>query len=123
MPEDWFVNPQVLGEFYEKFKDRTPEEIRRFSFEQGLRLGQKLAGEIGIKTDSIENIAALLSVVLKHEPTAKIVQWRRTRCCCATQGSVLSWSRLLLLIFLGSGFARSWDGLSFTALLRCKPED
>ncbi|MBS7623355.1 hypothetical protein KEJ39_06750 [Candidatus Bathyarchaeota archaeon] len=60
MPEDWFVNPQVLGEFYERFRDRPPEEIRRFSFEQGLRLGGWLAKEIDIKTDGVEDIAALL---------------------------------------------------------------
>jgi len=86
LPKDWFVNPQVLGEFYEKFKDRSPDEIRQFSFEQGLRLGQKIAEEINIKTDSIENIAALLSAVLKHEPTAKIVQVDRDKVLLRNSG-------------------------------------
>jgi len=74
LPEDWFVNPQVLGKFYNEFKDKPPEEIRKFSFNQGLEVGRSLAKEIGIKTNDAQGISTLLSAVLKHEPTAKVTQ-------------------------------------------------
>ena len=74
IPADWFVNPQVLKEFYERFKDRPPEEIRRFSYEQGLALGRSIIRQKGIKGNDEKSIAALLRVVLKDEPTAKILK-------------------------------------------------
>ena len=74
IPADWFVNPQVLGDFYERFKDRSPEEIRRFSYEQGKALGQSIIEQMGIKGNDEKAVAALLRFVLKDEPTAKIMR-------------------------------------------------
>jgi hypothetical protein len=74
LPEDWFVNPQVLGSFYEKFKAKSPEEINKFSFDQGLELGRTLAREMGIETRDLKGLSTLLRAVLKHEPTAKIIE-------------------------------------------------
>lgn len=74
IPADWFVNPQVLGDFYERFKDRSPEEIRRFSYEQGIALGRSIIEQRGIKGDDEKAIAALLRAVLRDEPTAKILK-------------------------------------------------
>ena len=74
LPGDWFVNPQVLDEFYKKFKDKPREEIRKFSFNQGLALGKKIIKQLGIKEKGGRAIAAVLKEVLKDEPTAKIIQ-------------------------------------------------
>ena len=74
LPKDWFVNPQVLGEFYEKFKDKPREEIIKFSFNQGLALGRDVIKQLGIKGNDEKAIAAVLREVLKDEPTAKIIR-------------------------------------------------
>ena len=73
LPQDWYVNPKVLGEFYERFKDTPKEEIKEFSFNQGLSLGKMVIKQIGIKGNDEKALAALLTEVLKEEPTAKIL--------------------------------------------------
>lgn len=55
LPEDWYVNPQVLGEFYERFKDTPKDEIKEFSFKQGLILGKIVIEQKGIKGDDEEH--------------------------------------------------------------------
>jgi hypothetical protein len=74
IPGDWFVNPRVLGEFYGKYKNHKIEEIRKVSFEQGVALGRSLKKQIGIEGENTKAIAALLRIVLKDEPTAKIME-------------------------------------------------
>ena len=69
---DWFVNPRVLGDFYRSFKDRSAEEIRSFSFQQGLSVGRMVMKQAGITGNGIPAIATLLRVVLKDEPTATV---------------------------------------------------
>jgi len=73
LPRDWFVNPQVLSEFYERFKDAPPEEIKRFSYNQGLALGRSIVERLKIEGDDGEAIAAVLREALRDEPTARIV--------------------------------------------------
>ena len=70
LPEDWYVNPRVLAEFYERFKDRPREEIKGFSFGQGLALGLEVVERLGIEGDDEEAIAAVLREILRDEPTA-----------------------------------------------------
>ena len=72
IPEDWFVNPNVLGEFYRKYRDRPIEEIRKISFEQGLALGSLVKGQLGIKGTGPDAISSVLKAVLRNEPTAKV---------------------------------------------------
>ena len=76
LPEDWYVNPRVLAEFYERFKDRPREEIKGFSFGQGLALGLEVVERLGIEGDDEEAIAAVLREILRDEPTARIVYVR-----------------------------------------------
>lgn len=73
IPEDWFINPRALLDFYKKYKDRSSEEIKRFSYEQGLALGRAIIERNEIKGDDEKAIAALLKVVLKDEPSAEIL--------------------------------------------------
>ncbi|GEM_PF-1574895 len=73
LPKDWYVNPQVLGEFYERFKDTPKNEIKEFSFNQGLSLGKMIIEKAGIKGNDERALAALLREFLKEEPTAKIL--------------------------------------------------
>ena len=73
LPGDWFVNPQVLADFYHRYKDRPPDEIKKFSYDQGLSLSKKLIDELGIKGNDERAIAELLRAVLRDEPTAKII--------------------------------------------------
>jgi hypothetical protein len=70
---DWFVNPRALLEFYERYKDRPPEEIKRFSYGQGLSFGRAVVEQQGIKGKDEKAIAAVLSAVLRGEPSAKIM--------------------------------------------------
>jgi len=86
IPGDWFVNPKVLGEFYRKYKDHPIEEIRKVSFQQGLALGRSLKEQLGIKGESIEEIAAILKAVLKDEPTAKIMDVKEGRVLLRNSG-------------------------------------
>jgi len=72
IPGDWFVNPMVLGDFYNKYKNYPLKEIRKISFEQGLVFGRSVRKKLGIEDDSVGGIAAVLKEVLKDEPTAKI---------------------------------------------------
>ena len=73
LPEDWYVNPQVLGEFYERFKDTPKDEIKEFSFKQGLILGKMVIEQKGIKGDDEGALASLLREILKEEPTAEVL--------------------------------------------------
>lgn len=70
---DWFVNPQTLADFHEKFKDENPEVIKKHSYQEGLAVGRRLIEQLGIEGDDEQAIAALLQEVLQFEPTAKIV--------------------------------------------------
>lgn len=70
---DWFVNPRALLQFHEKYRDRPVEEIRRFSYEQGLTTGRAMIEQLGIKGKDENAIMALLGAVLKDEPSAKIL--------------------------------------------------
>jgi hypothetical protein len=70
---DWFVNPQTLADFYEKFKGEKTEVIQKRSYEEGLALGRKLLEQLGIEGNDEHAIAALLREVLQFEPTAKIL--------------------------------------------------
>jgi hypothetical protein len=72
IPQDWFVNPNVLGEFYEKYRDHQPEEIRKVSFEQGVAVGRSVVQQLEIEGNDTEAVVAVLRSVLKDEPTAKI---------------------------------------------------
>jgi len=74
LPDDWYVNPRALSEFYNKFKDKPREEIVRFSFNQGLALGRSIVEKLGIKESGGRAIAAVLREVLKYEPTGKVVR-------------------------------------------------
>jgi len=86
LPGDWYVNPLVLGEFYEKFKDRSKKEIQEYSFKQGLTLGKRVAEQLGIKGGGGEAIAAVLREVLKDEPTAEIVSVEKDRVLLRNSG-------------------------------------
>jgi hypothetical protein len=86
IPGDWFVNPKVLGEFYRKYKNHPIEDIRRVSFEQGLAFGRHIKGQLGIKGDDVEAIAAVLRAVLKDEPTAKVMGVEKGRVLLRNSG-------------------------------------
>ena len=86
LPRDWYVNPQVLGEFYERFKDRPHEEIQRFSFNQGLALGRRVVRELGVRGEGGEALAAVLREVLRGEPTAKILLVERDKVLLRNSG-------------------------------------
>jgi len=73
IPADWFVNPRALIEFYQKYKDLSSEEIKRFSYEQGLALGRSIIELHEIMGNDENAIAAVLKVVLRDEPSAKIL--------------------------------------------------
>lgn len=70
---DWFVNPQTLADFHERFKDEDPDVIKKHTFSQGVAVGQKLVQQLSVEGDDEETIAALLKEVLQFEPTAKIL--------------------------------------------------
>ncbi len=70
---DWFVNPRALLEFHQKYKDRPAEQIKRFSYEQGLAAGRGIIEQQGIKGKDETAIAAVLTTVLKDEPSAKVL--------------------------------------------------
>ncbi|MEM2905432.1 MAG: hypothetical protein QW057_06205 [Candidatus Bathyarchaeia archaeon] len=70
---DWFVNPRALLEFYERYSDRPPDEIKRFSYQQGLALGRAIIEQQGIRGRDEKAIAAVLKTVLRDEPSAKIL--------------------------------------------------
>jgi len=70
---DWFVNPRALLEFHQRYKDRPPEEIKKFSHEQGLAFGRAIVEQQAIKGKDESAIAAVLSTVLRDEPSAKIL--------------------------------------------------
>lgn len=86
IPGDWFVNPQVLDEFYRKYKDHPQEEIRKVSYEQGLALGRAILEQMEITGDDAESIAAVLKEVVKDEPTAKIVSVEEGRVLLRNSG-------------------------------------
>jgi uncharacterized Zn-finger protein len=86
IPGDWFVNPRVLGEFYWKYKNHKIEEIRKVSFDQGVALGCSLKKQVGIEGEGLEAIAALLRIVLKDEPTAKIMEVEKGRVLLRNSG-------------------------------------
>lgn len=74
IPADWFVNPQVLSEFYERFKERPQEEIRKFSYEQGLALGRVLIKQLGVKGGDESAMITVLKAALRDEPTATVTK-------------------------------------------------
>ena len=86
IPRDWFVNPNVLSEFYDKFKDHPIGEIRKVSFKQGLAVGRSTIDQLGIKGHDTEAIAKLLRAVLKDEPTAQIVIVEKNRVLLRNSG-------------------------------------
>jgi hypothetical protein len=86
IPGDWFVNPKVLVEFYVKYKNHRIEEIRKVSFDQGVILGSSLKKQMRIEGEGTEAIAALLRVVLKDEPTAKIIEVKEGRVLLRNSG-------------------------------------
>jgi len=86
IPEDWFVNPRVLGDFYRKYKGYPIEEIRKVSFEQGLAVGRSMKKQLGITGDDLEALASLLRAVLKDEPTAKIISVERAELLLRNSG-------------------------------------
>jgi len=86
IPEDWFVNPRVLGDFHRKYKGYPIEEIRKVSFEQGLAVGRSMKKQLGITGDDLEALAALLRAVLKDEPTARIMSVEKARVLLRNSG-------------------------------------
>lgn len=73
IPEDWFINPTVLGEFYRRYRDYPLEEIRKVSYEQGLFVGRSTKERLGIEGDDIQAVAKVLKAILRGEPTAMIL--------------------------------------------------
>jgi len=86
IPGDWYVNPQVLGDFYREYKDHPPMEIMEVSYAQGLAFGRSIKRQLGIEGDDAEAIAAVLREVLKDEPTAKIVSVEKGRVTLRNSG-------------------------------------
>lgn len=74
IPGDWYVNPKVLGEFYDTYKNHPVEEIRKVSFKQGLQYGQLLKEQSKVSGEGTEAIAKVLETLLRDEPTAEILQ-------------------------------------------------
>lgn len=83
---DWFVNPQTLAEFHERFKDEQPEFIQKHSYEEGLALGRKLVEQLGIEGKDEQAIATVLQEVLQFEPTAQIVSVKEGRVLLRNSG-------------------------------------
>jgi hypothetical protein len=86
IPGDWFSKPNVLGEFYRMHRNRPIEDIRKVSFEEGLAFGHMLKEKMGIKGDDAEAMASLLKVVLKDEPTAKIISVEKRKVVLRNSG-------------------------------------
>ena len=66
------LGPKVLKKFYEEFKDKPPEAVKKISFEQGVKVGNALLQQMDVKGDDLARIQALLRVIAANEPTVEI---------------------------------------------------
>jgi hypothetical protein len=66
------LDPKVLVDFYEKFKDKPPEAVRKIAFKQGMAAGRAIVQQMNIKGKDVAAIADIVGVVLKDEPLAEI---------------------------------------------------